>query len=233
MDWLYLIVMGYIIASALRGYHRGFIRVAYSVVRLLAATVLISLFVPMAKQALIEHSPLPQMIEDSCEAYARKNIQKKLKDGSLLEDFSLPGVTLPASLQRELKHGTQKSIAKALESSGIYRKMGRVAADYCIGTAAFFLCSVSVSLLLAVIGKNLNLFSKLPGIRLIDMVFGFLAGAGKAFLVIWIVFLLIRVTAVFPASAALIKMIKENPVLDSLYEKNWILRLMQSLSFIK
>ena len=71
------------------------------------------------------------------------------------------------------------------------------------------------------------MFSKTPGIHIANMVMGFIAGALKAFLVIWIVFLLIKITDFLPSSARLISMIEENGVLKNLYDQNRILELLK------
>ena len=47
MNWFYFTVMGYIIVSALRGFHKGFLRVIYSVAALAASIVFIAVTMPM------------------------------------------------------------------------------------------------------------------------------------------------------------------------------------------
>ena len=58
------------------------------------------------------------------------------------------------------------------------------------------------------------------------MIFGFLAGIVKAFLVIWVAFSFIELTKILPVSAALIRQIDENAVLKGLYEQNMIRDLL-------
>ena len=61
---------------------------------------------------------------------------------------------------------------------------------------------------------------------------GFFAGIVKAFLVVWVAFLLIRLTQILPYSAMLLRMIEENAVLQGLYEKNVVLELIQKLGVL-
>ena len=64
------------------------------------------------------------------------------------------------------------------------------------------------------------------------MILGFFAGIVKAFLVVWVAFLLIRLTQILPYSAMLLRMIEENAVLQGLYEKNVVLELIQKLGVL-
>lgn len=98
-----------------------------------------------------------------------------------------------------------------------------------VSVIAFFLSLLVISLILFVAGRRLDLFSRKPGIRLVNMIFGFFAGIVKAFLVIWIVFFLIQTTQILPSSAALLRMIEENAVLRGLYEQNQIAELLKMI----
>ena len=227
MNWLYLTVMGYIVVSALRGFHKGFLRVIYSVAALAVTVIFIAITAPMFRKVIIESTTIAQQIEKGSEQYVREQIHKKLEDGTFTGSTQLPWITLPKTLQKELGHASQSAIADLLESQGIYKKMAEAIADFSVSVIAFFLALIIIWLILFIIGKKLDLFSKKPGIHLVNMVFGFFAGAAKAFLVIWIVFMLIKATEILPSSAALIKMIEENTVLRGLYEQNLILDLMK------
>ena len=61
------------------------------------------------------------------------------------------------------------------------------------------------------------------------MILGFIAGIVKAFLVIYVVFLLIRITSFLPSSKALIHQIRDDAVLRNLYEQNRIYELLKNL----
>lgn len=227
MNWLYLVVMGYIVISALRGFHKGFLRVIYSVAALAVTVIFIAVAAPMFRKVILESTTIAQQIEKGSEKYVREQIQKKLEDGTLTESTRLPWVTLPKTLQKELGHASQSAIADLLESQGIYKKMAEAIADFSVSVITFFLALVIIWLILFIIGKKLDLFSRKPGIHLVNMIFGFFAGVVKAFFVIWIVFMLIKATEILPTSAALIDRIEENAVLRGLYEQNLVSDLMK------
>lgn len=226
MNWLYLTVMGYIVISALRGFHKGFLRVIYSVAALVVTVIFIAVTAPMFRKVILESTTIAQQIETGSEKYVREQMDKKLEDGTFTGS-SLPWITLPKSLQKEFGNASQSAIKDLLESQKIYKKMAAAIADFSVSVIAFFLAWIIIWLILFIIGKKLDLFSKKPGIHLANMIFGFFAGAVKAFLVIWVVFLLIKATEILPASAALIGMIEDDAVLRGLYEQNLILELMK------
>lgn len=233
MNWLYITVMGYIVVSALRGFHKGFLRVIYSVVALAVTVLFVTLTAPLLRDALLQSTTIKQQIEAGSGKYVRVQVDRKLEDGSWTELVDLPWLALPKPLQEELNHAAKASLPDLLESQGIYQKMAESIADFCVWLIAFFIALAVISLILFVIGRKLDLFSRKPGIHLVNMVFGFFAGVAKAFLVIWVVFLLIRATQILPASAALVEMIEENAVLRGLYEQNWVLELVQNLDVMQ
>lgn len=229
MNWLYVTVMGYIVVSALRGFHRGFLRVVYSMAALAAAVLFIAVAAPALRNIILESTTISGQLETGCEKFIKKQIDQKLEDGTFMESMELSLIVLPKKLQKELDHTAQSAIPELLKKYGIYKKMAKAAADILVSVIAFFLALIIISLILFIAGKRLDLFSKKPGIRLVNMVFGFFAGVAKAFLVIWIVFLLIQATQILPSSAAMIRMIEENAVLRGLYEQNPIVEVLKIL----
>ncbi len=225
MNWLYIVVMGYIVFSAWRGFHKGFLRVAYSLAALFITVVFVAFAVPAVRDFLIEHTVIAEQIEIRSEAYIREQIDRKIEDGTLAENLELPWLAIPEFLQGELESGTKEAIEDVLESQGIYRKIAKAAADFIVSAIAFFLSLAVIQIILIIIGKKLDLFSRVPGVHIVNMILGFCAGVVKAFFVIWIVFALIKASAILPVSAALIDMIEEDAVLKGLYERNWILEL--------
>lgn len=253
MNWLYMIVMGYIIISALSGFHKGFIRVLYSIAAIFIAAAFVAFSMPVFRDMLLKHTALETQIEKAGEKYVRDRADRMLEEGMQAADKKqekkeqekkeqenknqekkirikkIRWLSLPKALENELVHGSKESILDLMEEQGVYQKAAKAIADFCISCIAFFLALAIISILLFLAGRKLDLFSKTPGIHLANMILGFLAGIAKAFVVIWIVFSLIQATAVLPSSAALIDLIEENAVLHGLYEKNRILELVQRI----
>ncbi len=232
MNWLYIAVMGYIVFSALRGFHKGFFRVAYSLAAWLITIVFIGLAVPAARDMIVEHTTIAVQIEKTSEKYIRKQINQMIEDGTLAQNAGLPWLSLPESVLKKTGSGTKKAIIAALEAQGVYKKLAKAAAESVISLIAFTIAMAVIQVILFLIRKNLNLISKLPGVNIANMILGFCAGVVKAFVVIWAVFALIKACEMLPASAGLIRMIEENAVLKGLYEQNRVLELVESLGFL-
>lgn len=232
MNWLYIAVMGYIVFSALRGFHKGFFRVAYSLAAWLITIVFIGLAVPAARDMIVEHTTIAVQIEKTSEKYIRKQINQMIEDGTLAQNAGLPWLSLPESVLNKTGSGTKKAIIAALEAQGVYKKLAKAAAESVISLIAFTIAMAVIQVILFLIRKNLNLISKLPGVNIANMILGFCAGVVKAFVVIWAVFALIKACEMLPASAGLIRMIEENAVLKGLYEQNRVLELVESLGLL-
>lgn len=232
MNWLYIAVMGYIVFSAVRGYHKGVLRVAYSLAALLITVVFVAAVSPAVKNVLTEQTPVAQQIGTISEEFIRNQTEQKIEDGTFTKSKGLPWSMLPESVRDELGGGTEKVIKEVLESQKIYQKLGKAVADYCISAIAFTVTLAAIQIFLFLFRKKLNLFAKLPGINIANMILGFCAGVLKAFFVIWIVFALIKASEILPVSAGLIEMIEENAVLTGLYEQNPILEGMRKMNLL-
>ena len=231
MNWLYIIVMAYIVISALRGYHRGFLRVVYSMAALLISIIFIGIMTPLAGGILRQYTPVYDQLEKGCEKLIRTQIEAKLNDdGTLSGNLNIPDGMLPSELQKLLEQGTHTSVAHVLETKEIYRRLAEPVAAYCVNMITFFVSLIVIRIILFVISKNINFVSKIPGIHLLNMILGFFAGAAKAFIVIWTFFLIIKLTAMLPFSAELIKMTESDAVLNGLYEQNRIEELLTYLT---
>ena len=231
MNWLYITVMGYIIVCALRGFHKGFLRVVYSIVSLAVAVVFIAVTAPMLRNVILESTTIRQQIKAGSDRNVRKQIDKKLEESTFTDDMELSWLSiLPKELQKELhkdlNQTARSSIPHILESQGVYKKISEGIADISVWVIAFLLAFILILVILFFIGRKLDLFSRKPGIHLVNMIFGFLAGIVKAFLVIWVAFSFIELTKILPVSAALIRQIDENAVLKGLYEQNMIRDLL-------
>lgn len=223
--------MGYIIVCALRGFHKGFLRVVYSIVSLAVAVVFIAVTAPMLRNVILESTAIRQQIKAGSDRYVREQIDKKLEESTFTDDMELSWLTiLPKELQKELhkdlNQTARSSIPHILESQGVYKKISEGIADISVWVIAFLLAFILILVILFFIGRKLDLFSRKPGIHLVNMIFGFLAGIVKAFLVIWVAFSFIELTKILPVSAALIRQIEENAVLKGLYEQNMIRDLL-------
>ena len=225
MNWLYLVVMAYIVLSALRGFHKGFLKVVYSIVSIFVAVVFVVLAAPQISH-VIDGTNLSKQIESGCEDYVREQVIRQLDENNLT-DLIPSWLKLPKKIEKELKKGSGAAAADLMEQQGIYKKAAKMMADFFVNLIAFVTALLIISIIIFIIGRQLDMFSKTPVIHIANMVMGFIAGALKAFLVIWIVFLLIKITDFLPSSARLISMIEENGVLKNLYDQNRILELLK------
>ncbi len=227
MNWLYLITMAYIVISALRGFHKGFLREVYGLLSLLATIVFVAVSVPLISDMLQEYTPIYGYIATGSEDYVREQINKNIEEGTLRISSGLTGLALPEGLEEELSQSTDKAILKILESERVYEKLSEQIAGFCIKLIASALAMAIISLVLVLVGRKLHAFSKVPVVHILNMAMGFLVGAAKAFVVICLFFYLVRITAFLSASDTLIGLIEENSALKNLYENNPLQEALQ------
>lgn len=196
MNWLYIAVMAYIVISALRGFHTGFLKAVYSMAALLLMAVFVTWATPRISHMLRLYTPLYERTLSASEKYI------------------------------ERQSGEYEEIVELLH---IPQTAAAALANVCIGAVGFLISLLLISFLLMRIAKRLDLFEKTPGIHIIDKISGFFAGIVRAFFGIWIMFILIKASAILPTSTACIKLIKSSAVLTELYERNRLWELIQNL----
>ncbi len=67
MNWLYIITMAYIVLSGLRGYHKGFLKVVYSMVGFLAGVICVAFAVPPVGKLLRKNKIFYKWLKERCQ----------------------------------------------------------------------------------------------------------------------------------------------------------------------
>ena len=135
MNWLYLVVMAYIVLSALRGFHKGFLKVVYSIVSIFVAVVFVVLAAPQISH-VIDGTNLSKQIESGCEDYVREQVIRQLDENNLT-DLIPSWLKLPKKIEKELKKGSGAAAADLMEQQGIYKKAAKMMADFFVNLIAF------------------------------------------------------------------------------------------------
>lgn len=229
MNWLYIIIMAYIVVSALRGYHKGFIRVVYSMAAFLLTIIFVTCSMPMLTKIIREQTPIADSIKKASRQYMETVVQEKLADGSLYKGKGrqIGFLSILSMVPNELWDDLTETVQDTVGESKILDQMAEAVTEYLIAFLAFLIATTVIQILLYIIGKKLDLFAKTPGIHLANMILGFCAGIVKAILVIWAFFAVIHILSPLPVCASVIKLIEDNKVLSSLYEQNRLLELLK------
>ena len=170
MNWLTFIVIAYILLSAHRGYRKGLVLSAYSLISTIIAVIFMACLTPIVRNVIDK------------------------------EFYPLINEKIP----------------------GFFR-------GYFLNAVSFIICTLLILLVIAIIKVEINKIIKDSVLRIPDMIAGMALGVMKAFIIIWIAFLIFEWTSSLEFSRLCLEQIQENSILQMLSESNLIKQILQML----
>jgi len=209
LNWLSIGIMAGIAFFVIRGYHRGFVKVAYSLVAMLISLALVSAVTPYVKRGLVENTTIYEKLTEKCSDAVHRRLETKENT-----------ISLPLAVKAITGALTHNEVEDTIS-----KKTGETVAMWIICVIAFVGSLMIVGLIVNFIGGALDLVTKLPVIHGMNQLMGAVAGALEALLLIWMLGMLVTAFCLEESFQPLFAMIKENPALLFLYENNGIIYL--------
>ncbi|MCQ2538173.1 MAG: CvpA family protein [Lachnospiraceae bacterium] len=244
MNWLLLLVILCFIIGICAGLARGFTKTVYSLIATALIILLTIILCPVMINILKNSEKLSSTIYEKLdsvinleEAYdkamtkqAEKSEDKKNAGfsetvDSVLEQYGYPSVMRNAITESE----AFKEYAKNYADDFARGKMASLENCVCktlttviISALGFIITFIVVSIVVFIIGKILDVISKLPGLKSLNKLLGGVAGFSEALLIIWLLFMIVTLISSSELGQSMLKMINDSKLLSFIYENNWI-----------
>lgn len=231
MNWLLIIVLIIMVLSAVVGYYRGFVRTVLSMAFLILVLILSGWINPYVRRALDEHTQITETIRNSCRDMIMESLQSRAEtadDGTsqeqenLLSSLGLPGDLLNGILQEEENQQQQQTELLAASAAD---NLADLAVNGIVFLVSFFLAWIVVRILMRIA----DAFTELPVIGFVNRVCGGLVGILRAFLWVWIFFLVLMIFAGTGWGRICMAAVQEDPFLQFLYDNNLVLKFVLAL----
>lgn len=110
MNWVFISVLVVLVVSVIRGYRKGFLRIAYSLIAWMLMMVFTSWITPYISDFLVENTKVYATIEQKCEQQLKDKAQEKVEeqtnesqaalssDSEIKKMLSEFGIALPESV---------------------------------------------------------------------------------------------------------------------------------------
>lgn len=227
MNWVLILVLLIIILSVIRGYRKGFLHIVYSLIAWIIALLFVIWIMPYINEYLVEHTGVYEKIETGIE----KSIESKVKEQTQAEvnekgaELTSLGINLPDSVITNLLDKTAGTAGKLIENTGVYSVLAKSMAELVVKGIAFLTALFAAWILVHVISQLLGIVSRIPVIKGANRSLGLLAGAVYGFIIVWIAFCIVTLSAAGKFGAVVVAYIYEDRFLTYLYENNLILTL--------
>ena len=178
MNWVLIIVLFVLAASAILGYYKGVLRIAYA----LAAWVIVLVFVtwatPYIDRILTENTSIDEKLLSYCEETLRQTADTQTDTGNVENESDLAelGVQLPGTVLDGILQKADDTADEFLEESGAYEKMAQGLAGFLMSGISFIIALVISWLIVGMLSQAIGIASKIPVIKGVNQLLGFWQG---------------------------------------------------------
>jgi len=214
MNVLDLAILAIIILCAFLGYKKGLIRTVYRLASFIVAIFIARQLYP-AVARILRQTPLLPMIESrivnslNLEAVVQEHVAARGTE--IINALPLPGI-----LQSLLHANYNPDMFELLQVATIEEYITGFFANMVINGIAVLIVFALTLILLAIIGHALDLVSKLPVIRTVNSVCGFIFGFAISSVIIWLC--LIVAAVAFSGDSAVVELMEESWIAQWLFE---------------
>lgn len=225
-NWLPIVTGVYLVIMILYGHYRGFIRLAVSLVALVAALVIVNLSMPAVTTFLKENTQIHKSLQDSMkEASGLEYAGGDDEELPAMQRAIIENLNLPQQMKDALIENNNHEIYQMLGVEAFTDYVGNYLADMILNTIGFIIMFVIVYFILQLLMRWLDILARLPLLSGINKVAGALLGGVEGLIFLWIICLVITACAGTSWGMSLIKQIESSNWLSFVYNNN-ILNLL-------
>lgn len=238
MNWLFWILLLFVVFFVMRGAQKGFIKTAVSMLSMILVLVIVSWINPYIGEFLRESTPVYEWVKEHCEV-----IVQEYMEAAGVSEYVEEAEELPLELQIAVIENIPlpKSVGDALlenNNSEVYQSLGIESfvdylvyyLAYCVTNGIGFIVSYIVAItLIKIILYAVDILTELPVIGFCNAVAGMLLGLVQAVLWIWIFFIIVTIVSRSAIGEILMNQITESEILKLLYDQNLLMDTLMSV----
>ena len=222
-----IIVVAVIIGCGAAAWRKGFIRAAFGFLPMaaaLAGTHFVSPYVGKFLRGTFLFDSLSGSIEDSM------GLDKALQDGAMKTQTEIiEAMPLPDFLKEALMENNNPVIYQLLDVDSLKEYIAGFLANVCLNILSVILAFLLIYIAVTIVLNALHLFSKLPVLGLINHFMGFLIGAVKGLLFVWLGFILLTFFQCKANLNGLFVTMDATYLAKNLYENNILLQFILTI----
>lgn len=221
-----LAVILFLILSTWNGYRKGFLKIALSMIAMIAAIILGSIINPYVSRFLAERTSLYETLEESTSSFIEDIKIKELEEISTRTDeiMAIDLLKLPKSIRDSLVENNNNQVYNALGINTFEQYLSAYLAGMILNCISFMISFVLIGFTIRVIFVMADIIGRIPGIKGINKLAGLAVGFLQGIIIIWILCLLVTAFAGTSYGQELLALIQKSPVLSFIYNNNYLMR---------
>lgn len=225
-NWLEIAVGIYLLAMILYGHYRGFIKMAVSLVAVVATLVVVHVAMPQVSVFLKNETPIYQWISDGIqEAIIPDEEQMTPSD----ERSMIENMNLPEEVKYLLIENNNHEVYESLGVQAFAEYISSYLTGLIVNVAGYVILFVLVYTAIQLLMRWLDLMAKLPLISGINKMAGALLGAIQGLFFLWLASLLLTAFAASGWAKPIIAQIEDSSWLSFLYHSNILAKIVFGL----
>jgi len=225
INYLFIFVCIFLIATAIHGYKKGFLRIAITLVGLVVITMVVTKIAPYVSNYLIEKTSAYESVKNRvADSFSDDsiNIEETDNQDQIMETYGLPDVIAGAIIENSKDVSTEDESENAFqEYASEYLSKMIIRAGTFIGLVAILWAAMTILLFTA------DILGKIPVLRTLNKLMGLGCGALVGVLVIWLLFLVVIAFIGGDLSKDMMMCVKENRLLSYLFNTNPLFRFVK------
>lgn len=224
MNWLFGLVVLFLIISAVIGYKKGFVKIAYALVSTILALFLVSILAPHVQTFIIEKTQVYEKVVAMCEEQIEGKLQGAMEETEMSVSATLEsaGIKVPEALGGMI----EKIGIKDEYTTSVAQKTSAAIAGWLIMVLSFVLTYIVIVIVLKIAERALNIITKLPILKGANKSLGVAMGLLQGFINLWIAALVLSMVCTTDVGMQLTELVNENVFLKFIYDHNGILYLV-------
>ena len=212
-NWPAIVVIVFILAMAVYGFKKGFVRMALSALSVVIAIILMFVFGGVIRDAVRNNTRIDEKITEKIEQV----LEDHTEIGDKTEDV-IDKLHLPALIADKLKKSTGNL---SDNTNAVAQKI----ANLIVSITVYVLLFLVILIAEAVLVKVMDLITKLPVIHQMNGLLGLVVSVLEAWAILCVIFLILTTFVQAAWGRNLLAMIRENPLTAWLYDHNFLLTI--------
>ncbi len=226
-NWLFWVVIIFLVIMAIVGLKKGFIKMLFSLVSLIVTIVLTIIISPHVADFLMESTELYDIAQEkTCEFIENVVLAMEEEAG---ESKTIDELPLPEVIKDLLHENNNEESYGILGVDNLADYIGAYVARMVVNAVAFSGTFLVIFLAIKLVVALLDLISKLPLINGVNKLAGAALGLVEAFIILWILCLAVTSFAGAEWGRTLLNMINESEFLSFIYNNNYLMRIVSDV----
>lgn len=224
MNWLEIVILIVIVAMALIGYCRGFVKMVVGLAAMVIALAGTAFLAPVLSDYINENTALRQQIAGQINTYLEEQIGEKLEQKTAAaQQEAIDKLSLPDNVKNALLTNNTTDMYKRLGVSSFSEYVSNYVAKTGISALSYLIVFLALYIVLRVVFMVLNIVTLLPFLKGVNKLAGAALGIVHAVVYIWVFFAIVTAAMNTSWGMTALTMIGNSRFLTFLYHYNLIL----------